>query len=107
MMYILIEMLRPLMLLLLFIMFVITVAYVSWLMIGSMKEKRNNDNYKVIEEAEEIYNEFTVYRAIIVVRDEKIEVEVDYYEIDNTIAEIKSKDGKVYITDIKNVLLMS
>lgn len=33
--------------------------------------------------------------------DKNIEVEVDDYEIDDTIAEIESKDGKVYITDTK------
>lgn len=45
----------------------------------------------------------TVYRAIIAIGDKNIEVEVDDYEIDDTIAEIASKDGKVYITDIKKV----
>lgn len=47
-------------------------------------------------------------KAIIVIGDEKIEVEVDSWkDYDDTTVQIKTKDGKVYLTDIKNVLLMS
>lgn len=107
MMDILMEMLVSFITVLSFIIFVIASIYLISSMIYIMKENRNNDSYEVIEETKEIYDECIVYRAIIVLRDEKIEVEVDYYEIDNTIVEVKSKDGKVYIADIKNVLLMS
>ena len=47
-------------------------------------------------------------KAIIVIGDEKIEVEVDSWkDYDDTTVQIKTKDGKVYLTDIKNVLFMS
>ena len=37
----------------------------------------------------------------------KIEIEVDDYDIEDTIIKIETKDEKLYLTDIKNVLLMS
>lgn len=47
-----------------------------------------------------------IEKAIIILGDEQIEVEVEnwgnYY---NSIVKIRSKDGNIYITDIKNVLL--
>lgn len=47
-------------------------------------------------------------KAIIVIDDERIEVEVDSWkDYDDTTVQIKTKDGKVYLTDIKNVLMMS
>lgn len=47
-------------------------------------------------------------KAIIVIGDEKIKVEVDSWkDYDDTTVQIKTKDGKVYLTDIKNVLMMS
>lgn len=47
-------------------------------------------------------------KAIILFGDEKIEVEVDSWsDYDDTTVQIKTKDGKVYLTDIKNVLMMS
>ncbi|EGT0000545.1 hypothetical protein I9Y31_002856 [Clostridium perfringens] len=46
-------------------------------------------------------------KAIIVIGDAKIEIEVDYYEIDCNIINIKGKDGEFYVTDLKNVLLNS
>ncbi|TPF98653.1 hypothetical protein [Clostridium perfringens] len=46
-------------------------------------------------------------KAIIVIGDAKIEIEVDYYEIDCNIINIKGKDGELYVTDLKNVLLSS
>ncbi len=46
-------------------------------------------------------------KAIIVIGDEKIEVEVDSWtDYDDTTVQIKAKDGKVYLTDIKNVLII-
>ncbi|MGU8439124.1 hypothetical protein ACV3OB_17620, partial [Clostridium perfringens] len=67
-----------------------------------MKEKRNNDSYKVIEETKESYDESTVYRAIIVLGDREIKVEVDDYDIEDNIIKIETKDEKLYLTDIKN-----
>lgn len=46
-------------------------------------------------------------KAIIVIGDAKIEIEVDYYESDCNIINIKGKDGELYVTDLKNVLLNS
>lgn len=74
-----------------------------------IREEIRNNNYICDELKEDEDNEDvdTIQRAIIVIGDEKIEIDVDYYEIDDTTVEIESKDEKVYITDIKNVLLMS
>ena len=103
----LIGMLTPFMIRLSFIIFVISIVYLIWLMIFSMKEKRNNDSYKVIEETKESYDESTVYRAIIVLGDREIKVEVDDYDIEDNIIKIETKDEKLYLTDIKNVVLIS
>lgn len=103
----LIGMLTPFMIRLSFIIFVISIVYLIWLMIFSMKEKRNNDSYKVIEETKESYNESTVYRAIIVLGDREIKVEVDDYDIEDNIIKIETKDENLYLTDIKNVVLIS
>lgn len=46
-------------------------------------------------------------KAVIVIGDVKIEIEVDYYEIDCNIIKIKGKEGELYVTDLKNVLLNS
>ena len=46
-------------------------------------------------------------RAIIVIGNEKIEVEVESWnDYTDTTVQIKDKNGKVYLTDIKNVLMM-
>ncbi|MGU8550541.1 hypothetical protein ACV3QO_14755 [Clostridium perfringens] len=103
----LIGMLTPFMIRLSFIIFVISIVYLIWLMICSMKEKRNNDSYKVIEETKESYDESTVYRAIIVLGDREIKVEVDDYDIEDNIIKIETKDEKLYLTDIKNAVLIS
>ncbi|MFQ8921935.1 MAG: hypothetical protein ACLR60_08580 [Clostridium paraputrificum] len=97
---ILLESLRPWVLLLSFIIFVVTVIYLSWMMIGSMKENSNDDGC-------EVYNSRIVDKAIIALGNEKIEVEVDRCCIDVSTIEIQCKDGKSYLTDIKNVLLIS
>lgn len=107
MMDILMEMLMPLMIILSFIIFVIASVYLIWLMICVMKGKRNNDRYEVIEETKESYDESTVCRAIIVLGDREIKVEVDCYEIDYNIIKITDKYGEVYLTYTKNVLLTS
>ena len=103
----LIGMLTPFMIRLSFIIFVISIVYLIWLMICSMQEKRNNDSYKVIEETKESYDESTFYRAIIVLGDREIKVEVDDYDIEDNIIKIETKDEKLYLTDTKNVLLIS
>ena len=47
-------------------------------------------------------------KAIIIIGDEQIEVDIDSWtDYDDTTVQIKSKDGKVYLTDIKNVLMIS
>ena len=46
-------------------------------------------------------------KAIIIIGDEKIEVEVDSWkDYEDTTVQIKTKDGNVYLTDIKNVLMI-
>lgn len=59
------------------------------------------------EEDEEDDEWDMLQKAIIVIGDAKIEIEVDYYEIDCNIINIKGKDGELYVTDLKNVLLSS
>lgn len=107
MMDILMEMLMPFMIILSFIFFVIASVYLILMIICIMKEKWNNDSYEVIEETKESYDESKVYRAIITIGNEKIEIEVDDYDIEDTIIKIETKDEKLYLTDIKNVLLIS
>ena len=52
----------------------------------------------------------TTYRydkAIIVIGDKSIEVEIAKWgDYDDTSVQITAKDGQVYLTDIKNVLLI-
>lgn len=107
MMDIFMEMLMPYMTILSFIFCVIASVYLIWMIICIMKEKRNNDSYEVIEETKESYDESTGYRAIITIGNEKIEIEVYDYDIEDTIIKIETKDEKIYLTDIKNVLLIS
>lgn len=46
-------------------------------------------------------------KALIVIGDEQIEVDIDSWkDFDDTTVQIKSKDGKVYLTDIKNILMI-
>ncbi|SQB59850.1 Uncharacterised protein [Clostridium perfringens] len=61
----------------------------------------------MIEETKESYDESTIYRAIIVLGNREIKVEVDDNNIEDTIIKIKTKDKKLYLTDIKNVVLIS
>ncbi|MCR1952681.1 hypothetical protein NSA50_16775 [Clostridium sp. DSM 100503] len=104
------EILAPIVLMVAFILLIIIFVYSIWDFCSRVKNLRNNkyicDEYKEDEDSdnEDIY---AVERAIIVIGNEKIEVDIDYYDIDDTTVEIGSKDGKVYITDIKNVLLIS
>lgn len=102
----LIGMLTPFMIRLSFIMFVVASVYLIWLIVCSMKEKINN-RYEMIEETKESYDESTVYRAIIVLGNREIKVEIDDYNIEDTIIKIKTKDEKLYLTYIKNIVLIS
>ena len=101
-----IEIIAPIALMGAFILLIILLGYLILYFYSRVKESRNNicDETKEDEDNKEID---TIQRAIIVIGDEKIELDVDYYEIDDTTVEIESKDGKVYITDIKNIVLMS
>ncbi|MDK0980783.1 MAG: hypothetical protein E6249_09720 [Peptoniphilus grossensis] len=49
----------------------------------------------------------TFQKAIIFIGNEKVEIDVDYCYVDDYTTRIESKDGKVYLTDTKNVLLIS
>ena len=49
----------------------------------------------------------TFQKAIILIGNEKVEIDVDYCYVDDSTTRIESKDGKVYLTDTKNVLLIS
>lgn len=45
--------------------------------------------------------------AIILFGEDKIEVEISSWkDYDDTTIQIKSKDGRVYLTDVKNVLMI-
>lgn len=47
-------------------------------------------------------------KAIIIIGEEKIEVDVDSWkDYDDTTVQIKDKNGIKYLTDIKNVILIS
>ncbi|MCX0407911.1 hypothetical protein [Clostridium perfringens] len=107
MMDILMEIPIPFMIRVSFIMFIVASVYLIWLIICVMKEKRNNDRYEMIEETKESYDDDTFQKAIIFIGNEKIEIDVDYCYIDDSTTRIESKDGKVYLTDIKNVVLIS
>ena len=64
--------------------------------------KKNNTDDEEYEEDND-----TFQKAIIFIGNEKIEIDVDYCYIDDSTTRIESKDGKVYLTDIKNVVLIS
>lgn len=49
---------------------------------------------------------FTFTKATIILGSKEIEVEVDTWrDFDDTTIQIKAKDGTVYLTDVKNVLM--
>lgn len=105
-----VEILAPIALMAAIILLIIIFVHLILDFCSGVKELRNNkyicDESKEDEDSD---NEDidAVERAIIVIGNEKIEVDIDYYDIADTTVEIESKDGKVYITDIKNVLLIS
>lgn len=68
----------------------------------SKETSKNNIYDEVVEDRDD-----TIQKAIIILGDRKIEVEVDCYEIDYNIIKITDKYGEVYLTCTKNVLLTS
>ena len=47
-------------------------------------------------------------KAIIMIGNKSIEVDIESWrDYDDTSIQVKSTDGKVYLTDLKNVLLIS
>ncbi len=64
--------------------------------------KKNNTDDEDNEEDDD-----TFQKAIIFIGNEKVEIDVDYCYVDDYTTRIESKDGKVYLTDTKNVLLIS
>lgn len=104
------EILAPIVMIICVIILIILLGYLILDFSSRVKETINNKKYKEIrleEDKVEEDDECNVQRAIILFGDERIEVEVAYYEIDDNIVLFESKDEKVYIADIKNVLLMS
>ncbi|MCX0386830.1 hypothetical protein [Clostridium perfringens] len=69
---------------------------------NSKETSKNNVYDEVVEDRDD-----TFQKAIIFIGNEKIEIDVDYCYIDDATTRIESKDGKVYLTDIKNVVLIS
>lgn len=46
-------------------------------------------------------------KAIIIIGNKELEIEVDSWkDYDDTTIQIKTKDGKIYLTDVKNVLMI-
>ena len=96
----LMEMLKTIVLIVAFITLIYTLVI---LVLDDVKKFRKHNECEKDEE-----NEWDMLqKAIIVIGYAKIEIEVDYYEIDCNIINIKGKDGELYITDLKNVLLSS
>lgn len=103
------EILAPIIMIICVIVLIILVGYLILDFSSRVKEAINNKNYEEIEveEDEGAVEEYKVQKAIIVIGNENIEIEVDNYDIEDNIVEIQSIDGRVFITDTKNVLLMS
>ena len=98
------EILAPIIMIIAFILIVgLFIAFIVNV-IGTMKKEEENNNDACNEDK---VDEYKVKRAIIVLGDETIEIEVDNYDIEDNIVEIKSIERRVFITDAKNVLLMS
>lgn len=66
----------------------------------SNETKNNTDD-------EDKEDDDTFQKAIIFIGNEKVEIDVDYCYVDDYTTRIESKDGKIYLTDTKNVLLIS
>ncbi|MDM0612821.1 hypothetical protein QTH09_17560 [Clostridium perfringens] len=77
------------------------------LYLDGMTRFKSHNECEVDEEECEDDEWDMLQKAIIILGNEKIEIEVDYYEIDCNIIKIKGKEGELYVTDLKNVLLSS
>ena len=94
------EMLKPIVLIVAFITLIYTLVI---LVLDDVKKFRKHNQCEKDEE-----NECDIIqKAIIILGDRKIEVEVDCYEVDYNIIKITDKYGEVYLTYTKNVLLTS
>lgn len=100
----LMEMIMPMVLIVAFIALIYIVVI---LCLDCMTRFKSHNKYEVEEEECEDDEWDMIQKAIIVLGNEKIEVEVDYYEINYNIIKVKEKDGELYVTDLKNVLLSS
>lgn len=100
----LMEMIMPMGLIVAFIAMIYILVI---LCLDCMTRFRHHNECEVEEEECEDDEWDMIQKAIIVIGDAKIEIEVDYYEIDCNIINIKGKDGELYVTDLKNVLLSS
>ena len=96
----LMEMLKPIVLI---VAFITLIYIIVSLVLDDVKEFRKLNYCEEGGEAED----YIINKAIIMLGNEKIEIEVDDYDIEDTIIKIETKDEKLYLTDIKNVLLMS
>ncbi len=83
----------------------IYILVISWL--DSMTRFKSHNECEGDEEEGEDDEWDIIQKAIITIGNEKIEIEVDYYEINYNIIKIKGKEGELYVTDLKNVLLSS
>ena len=100
----LIEIIQPMLLIVAFsyMIYILVILYLD----GMTRFKSHNKCEGEEEECED--DEWDIFqKAIIVIGDAKIEIEVDYYEIDCNIIKVKGKEGELYVTDLKNVLLSS
>ena len=100
----LMEMIMPMGLIVAFIAMIYILVI---LCLDCMTRVRHRNGCEEDDEDEEDDEWDMLQKAIIVIGDAKIEIEVDYYEIDCNIINIKGKDGELYVTDLKNVLLSS
>lgn len=76
----------------------VCIKYDKYLDYSNSKKNKNDDDYE---------DDDTFQKAIIFIGNEKVEIDVEYCYIDDSTTRIESKDGKVYLTDIKNVVLIS
>ena len=100
----LMEMLKPIVLIVAFITLIYTLVI---LVLDDVKKFRKHNECEVEEEKCEDDELDMIQKATIILGNKKIEVEVDYYEINYNIIKVKEKDGELYVTDLKNVLLSS
>ena len=78
----------------------VSIKYDNYLDYSNSKKNNTDD-----EDNEE--DDDTFQKAIIFIGNEKVEIDVDYCYVDDSTTRIESKDGKVYLTYTKNVLLIS